>query len=116
VKITTEVTAQQISDQFVTAFEGGSNYWLKSMSVLPSWYSNPDNFDGKFSFTVKFYTADDNSETATKTITQRKVAEGLHWMALRQPYHFGLLLDDEGDTITADVFLQMVLFHEVVYG
>lgn len=45
-----------------------------------------------------------------------RIKEGLELMAKKNPYQFGLLLNDEGDAVTGDVLLQYCLFGIEVFG
>jgi len=60
----------------------------------------------------------DESEDNLKRyrITRAELEAGLKLMAEDYAHHFGDFLDESGDAITADVFLQLVTLKDVVYG
>lgn len=49
-------------------------------------------------------------------INRSKVEGGLKLMAEEHPRHFKDLISDNFDAITSDVFLQLAIFGELVYG
>lgn len=124
--VRTEVAPQQVSDQFVTALEGGSNYWLQACSpsretkakatAESPWYADAQVFDGEFSIRLTYDNPNDGDQYVTKQIGKDDVRRGLEVMAEKYPWHFGDLTAETGDVITADVFLQCVLFGDVVFG
>lgn len=128
VTVPVEITARQIADEFVTAFEGGSNYWLQSAKLVTSdnrstprispWYDDEAIYTGQFAIALGFDDPmkDEGNGEGRKTITESDVAEGLRRMADKYPHQFGLLKDDAGDACTADVFLQCVVLGDIVYG
>lgn len=123
-----DITPEQISDQFVTAFEGGSNYWLRGHDLISPdrktltdsiWYADHKLYDGEFVIRLAYDDPEKDDEGAgsgRKNINQFDVERGLNIMADKCPHQFGLLRGEDGDAITADVFLQCVLFGDVVYG
>lgn len=123
-----DITPQQIADQMITALETPIGSWLASATLVGSecrnpkesiWYADPVLFSGAYQIAVRFddpAKGDDGEHTGLKAISQDDVRRGLEAMVKKCPYQFGLLMRDEGDAITADVFLQCVLFGEEVYG
>jgi len=121
----TEVDAQRVQDLIVGAFEGGSNYWLGNgrvtlkkpeQSTLPEdgvvWYGNSKlNVFAQDGFEVTIQTED-----GLKSLTPMTVATGLTLMAEKHPSHFADLVNENDDATTSDVFLQLCLFKEIVYG
>lgn len=116
------VEPQMIQDMIITAFEGGSNYWLGRGRVelinppyadLPddgvAWYGNSQRnvfAEPDFKITIE-------TEEGLKTLDADAITRGL---AAMPPRHLADLTSDNGDAETADVFLQCALFGEVVYG
>lgn len=49
-------------------------------------------------------------------LTLESVQKGLACMAEKAPRHYGDLLSENDDAITADVFIQCCCFGEIVYG
>lgn len=50
------------------------------------------------------------------TLDFRAIQRGLQLMAEKHPRHFSDLINENDDAETADVFVQLCLFGEVVYG
>lgn len=111
------ITDQQIADLFVTAFEGGSNHWLQGVEeykIQPrpdegNWYEHGESFDGPFHITFR-------TEEGLKTVDQSRVADVLQLMADNYPYTFTDIVNDNADADTADMFLQLAVFGDVIYS
>jgi hypothetical protein len=125
-RLSPNVPAQKIRDQFTAAFEGGSNYFLQSAALMKAdvhptrrpWYSCPEVFEKSFEIELGY---DDPSEyegfgNGRKTITEADVRSGLDVMRRDHPKQFAKVMSGDGDADTADVFLQCCLFGKVVYG
>jgi hypothetical protein len=118
--------AQKVSNQFVNAFEGGSNYWLHKAALVRAdvhptekpWYACPAVFEKKFEIELRY---DDpkgyeGEGHGLKVITQDDVSRGLSIMAANYPKHFAAVKNGTGDADTADAFIQCVLFGRIAYG
>ena len=124
VTIEFDIPAQRIADQFIAAFESssGSGYWLASAKVKAGKertterpiYSDPKLYDGHF--VIELRLRERHNKRTRYEIRPSDVAAGLRKMAQSHPTHFADLIRDEGDAVTADVFLQLCAFGEVVYG
>lgn len=135
VTVKREVPFQRISDMLVSAFEGGSNYWILDVEkVKPTerlfhldgkpeptefpLYEHPLNPGGAVRVRV------DNDQGKPLELNGKKVfelnlesiAKGLQLMQEKHPSHMADFLDENDDADTADVFLQLCLFGEVVFG
>ena len=122
---TINVDPQTVQDLIVTAFEGGSNYWLGNSRVelvhpayedLPAdgvvWYGNSKrNVFAEPDFKVTI-----DTEEGLETLDAAAIEKGLGVMATRYARHFADIVQDNMDADTGDVFLQCALFGEVVYG
>lgn len=112
---TFDITQQQVADLVVTAFEGGSNYWLgdiKPFYAKTADYAEADRY-GEDMVTRVFTPSEDDEEY---TFDREAINRGLQIMADQYPTHFNDLREDNFDADTADVFLQCALFGEIVYG
>jgi hypothetical protein len=109
---TTNVSSQQIADLVITAFEGGITYWCESCDC-GSAYQKPATYDGPFEWTLKLHDEDDDV-----TLTPEKIQTGLQKLADDFPTIFNRCTDEDGDYDgdDADIFMQLCLFGEVVYG
>ena len=127
-----------VQDLLVTAFEGGCNYWLDSvMTVYPPGQNYADYKKGG-----KYYQVDGATEGCYNVwrfeggkvhlflqpecaedhdqkrfdFTFENAVKGLELMKEKHPRHWHDAMNDNSDAITADVWLQLCLFGEVVYG
>jgi hypothetical protein len=119
-QVTIPFTGQNVANEIIPAFEGGSNYWIESVEriqgppKLPegaNWYENPAFWESDFIVAI---TEDDEKEP--KLLTPASIQHGLQTMADKFPTHFADMISENGDADTADVFLQCCLFGELVYG
>ena len=133
-KYTAELSDEHVWTWIGIAFEGGSNYWIEK-AVIPQEVSdrykssntlsedlsvlqerNEYNYSHQLPFleggAVEIVTYEDDKFT----LNRDSISVGLKLMATNSPRHFNDLVDEGGDSITADVLLQYSLFGEVVYG
>lgn len=106
----------------VTAFEGGSNYWIDKLHPGPTidpkkfdapWYSDPKIYDVTgFSITIT------DIEGDLHELNAKSFTDGWKDFALVYPTRAERIaeLDGQADAEDADVLLQMVAFGRVVYG
>lgn len=106
-----DITNQQIADLFVTAYEGGSNYWIDHIDPRPN-YSHPDNYGPNM---VPYAVYADDDDTA-HFVNWNTIQAGLKTMQETYISHWADLIDDNMDADTADVFLQCVCFGKIIYG
>lgn len=128
----------RVADLLTTAFEGGSNYWIRSVETqTPTVWRNLDpqtrcladyvlNDGGKLTFTIT--EPFDDSDTIEYTLDMTKVREGLQVFLRGEgfgmngenphkvPHHAANFINENDDAITGDVFLQICLFGEVIFG
>jgi len=115
-----------VSDLISTAFEGGSNYWASVVSTqAPTkitfrselfasdaephrYYDWPLNEGG--SVTID---ADGESEGE---LNLQSIEKGLELLAEKYPDRFVAICDEDYDAEDADVFLQLAILNEVVFG
>jgi len=139
----------------VSAFEGGSNYWIDSIKLdLPDGFKKAEfagyrDENGESRKTVDWYPelddTDDLNELREKKLyiyssqvpllggsviidegedynhspaplNRESLAKGLQVMHDKFRRHFDDMINEHGDAITADVFLQCAVFGEVIYG
>jgi hypothetical protein len=84
-------------------------YGSNAFYALPDWrfaftYDDPNGGNGE------------GARDGRRTVAWADVERGLLVMARNYSEHFTDWMADEGDEVTADVFIQCVLFSEVVYG
>ena len=103
------IDRQRLEDLLVTAFEGGSNYWIKWARSV----DGGDLYQAAFAHGIRVK-ADDEEHTRLLNLTAME--KGLQVMADKFPHHLGDILAEEDDATTGDVFLQLCLFGDVIYG
>lgn len=124
IAITATVDWSKITNAIIGAFEGGSTYWLREYDYTyrpEGVEGNPlyaeDQFWAKGGKMNLFYDdPDDQEQRATKEVGLLEIKAGLRTMAEKDPRHFGDLVSENDDADTHDVFIQHVLFNEVIYG
>jgi hypothetical protein len=120
-----EVHAQRIADLLVGLFENGASEWLGSVdrpdgaAAGHEWYSS-----GKFLSQPGWhffanYDVPDGEEgefVGRKIVRLVDLEEAIQTMANDYPAHFADILNESDDANTADIFGQLVILGEVVYG
>lgn len=127
-KVELEISSRRIADLMVSALEGGSGYWLESATLMSSsalkkieqpkapWYDEERIFDEAFQIEIVEDEPHKKGHNGKWTVTFPSVQQGLRLMAENSGGHFGDFMSENGDAITADVFLQYITFGEVIYG
>ena len=128
-----EVPVDEIRSLLVGALEGGSNYWMRIENYkFPEGTTKDDFKTGKYAvksscgywciaYVLPFVEnggvviADDEDEKEY-VLDLTKIQTGLQAMAVKAPRHFADFISENHDAETSDVFLQMCLFGELVYG
>jgi len=115
--IRVSISDEDIWGLLVSAFEGGSNYWIRSAEVAtkPSKVAVdlarvPLN-GGALRFEI-----DNDDAVPLRLLDRAAIVHGLELMAKLQPQHFADVIRDSSDADTGDVFLQICLFDELVFG
>jgi hypothetical protein len=123
VKARVRIPEQKIQDLIVSSVEGGSNYWAKF--VFPKDYKQkckdyseiPFNNDNIEVFDIE-------TDELLGVLNKASIKVGLQLMAdckdikgkVVPAIHFKALATDNEDGETADVFLQLAVMGEIVYG
>lgn len=125
--ITATVGWDKIVNAIIGAIEGASGYWLREYDYL----STPEGFDTEKHnpryaseefwqkgglMTLTYDNPNEGEDTASRHISESVIRTGLRTMAEKDPSHFGDLVSENDDAATHDVFIQHVLFGEVIYG
>lgn len=127
----------------VSALEGGSNYWyyipkmtrppgVTDEDLKPGGKHNPDKWEYSHLYLYPFIEGGSVTFRAPANDTKKKWEEingktewvldraamqrGLEIMAQKYPWHFANVISDNTDAGTGDVFLQLALFSEVIFG
>lgn len=124
IAITATVDWSKITNAIIGAFEGGSTYWLRECDYTyrpEGAEGNPLYAEDQFwakggKMNLSYDDPDDQEQRATKEVGLLEIKAGLRTMAEKDPRHFGDLVSENDDAATHDVFIQHVLFGEVIYG
>lgn len=125
-----EVKPQDLCDLVVTAFEGGVNYWCWGADQVEGekapddslvWYGQKEVYTPALKFKIRYDDPEkdaynEGGASGEKIVTYDDLKKGLECMARDWPYHFNNFVTDNYDAITGDVFLQCVLFEDIIYG
>lgn len=130
IKTTVEIPESRVADLLCTAMEGGVGYWAQITGYRkPKELWRGKGWEGDVFRHVHYpmsrggamflreYDGDEDPPP-TWTVTRSKLIAGLRKMASDPRYlrHFADFMRENEDAITGDVFLQLSLFGEVVYG
>ena len=131
---TTELSDNHVWVWISMAFEGGSNYWIdhaKIPQAVRDRYKRSNMLcedlsdcqeQGIYNWTHQLPFLEDGEvelityEGASHTLNRKGIEAGIMLMAMNSPRHFNDLVDEGGDSTTADVLLQYSLFGKVIYG
>ena len=124
IALTAKVDWDKIVNAIIGAFEGGSNYWLRKADYTyrpegvegNPLYAETDFWAKGGKMMLTFDNPHEGPDQDSKEIGIDEIRKGLRDMATESPSHFGDLLSENDDAATHDVFIQHVLFSEVIYG
>lgn len=130
--VPTPVDWQRVADAMVGAIEGGSTYWLNSCHASLDdnsqtlkraiqladniWYAEASYWRDGGRALVKYDNPETGPSIAEKEIGKAELLLGLRAMAEKSPRHFADLVNENDDAMTHDVFIQYVLFGDIIYG
>lgn len=115
------ITVQRIKDLLTSAFEGGSNYWIRHAErhgaprSMAQFLSDVPFVD-KEAHLIIHEDVDDREPTIPHRLDSNVLKKGMETFATMCPKHFQDFLEENDDACTADCFLQCCLFKEVKYG
>jgi hypothetical protein len=110
------LSKEDIIDLFVTALEGGSNYWYY-IPTLPNGVNSSEAIgnhilNGGY---VVFHDAENHSEILG-TVDMDSILEAISLVKSKYPDVWENILLENADANDADVFLQLCVMGEVVFG
>lgn len=112
VSITHTFDRQTVEDMLITAFEGGSNYWIANVSRVMV-VEGESIYDAAFNHGLVIELADDPLKVL---LNRASMKHGLQVLFDCYPKHRENILSDNADADTADAWLQCCLFSEIRYG
>lgn len=118
IKCETEVSDETLESLIVGALEGGSNYWYqieKRIGPKVGKYAVDQVMKGG-GFVISDEREMGPEEKKIGRLTLVSCRKALTLMALHHPRHFSNIITENDDAETADVFLQLAVLGEVIYG
>lgn len=127
-------TFQRISDILVSAFEGGSNYWMANATILvpitkTSWKDEGEKLGIEGAVAryqvvpfiqgngLKIEEQEASSDNPAELVLNiESLTKGLELMSVKHSRHFSDIIEENDDAETADVLVQLAIFGEIVYG
>lgn len=120
------LTDERRSDLLVASLEGGSNYWCflgkDTHKIINKYQTKPQSPISvvihtaiNAGETLPIYDAEDESEKLGE-INLKSILQGEFTMLEKYPEHFANILTESDDAETADVWLQLAVMNEIVYG
>lgn len=130
IKIEKEIPRQVLEDIFVTAIEGGSNYWYflsdeavakirKAVSVESEPYLSIAISKAILDFGVDVPINDaENEDEVLGTISKTTMQDRLQLLSDDAHYKYALEseLNEEGDADSSDIVFQYLSFGKVIFG
>jgi len=124
IEVTTKqtVTEERVQDLLCCALEGGSNYWY---TIVEKCYPEGQT---KESLGIVYphlelpfkggclVISDGDPGTDNQTLDLAAIKRGLQLLADKYPKHWSDFMQENEDADTGDVFLQLALFGEVIFG
>jgi len=120
VEKTYHIGSQRVADLLVTAFEGGSNYWISHAS--PEFAYNLADLDTNWYATASFLNRGDwriritEDEGDEHFVTKHNLAKGFELLAQDNIQILDSIVDENYDASDADIWLQLAIFGGIVYG
>lgn len=117
--VAVEVSKEQIETLLVSAFEGGSNYWYR----IEAGHSFISMTKGYVDEVLKngipvsnFFAVETGHPIKQRTLNEKAIKRGLKLLPKKAHLALADVIQDNTDATTGDVFLQLCLYGEVVYG
>jgi len=119
IDVQVQIDHQRIEDLLAGAFEGGSNYWCRVEELVrgPEQTKNESRYIDYLISSGSILLRDVEDEEETEwVLDMNRTRNGLARLALDEERHWDDFQKENDDADTADIFLQLCLFGEVVYG
>lgn len=106
-------------DLFVTAYEGACSYWGAVEIDIPRESEQAESeavFESIWSDGVEYKVTDCEDGESLGVINKANLKRGMRLMKQDYRWHHNDVTGENWDAITADVFLQLSVMGEIVYG
>jgi hypothetical protein len=108
---------KRLSDLLCCAFEGGSNYWYQKLAPLKETSKAAHASDRFYEDLVKHgFTLFDAESERTCIVEPKSFKSALKLMETQCPGHYADFISKNEDAATGDVYLQLLVFGDVLYG
>lgn len=121
--INVRIDMSDLQNLFITAFEGGINYWAIvldqkiDLSHCDGESSSEKWFDAIWNKQMEMPINDAEDEAVELgVLTKEKMKSGLKMMAETYPEHYNDFITEQYDVYTADIWLQLSVLGEIIYG
>lgn len=117
-KIEFKIEQKLIEDLIVSSLEGGSGYWMEiniPEDIKDKW--NPVNYANQIinnNWSIPVFNVE-HPEIQLGEINNNNLQRGLNLLS-KFPYTLANIVEEDYDSIDADVFIQLVVMEEVIYG
>jgi hypothetical protein len=117
-EVSSTLEVRRLWDLLTGAFEGGSNYWIGRVEVVGdrptgTYFIQDVPFLGG---ELRVVLENPEDVEGDHILTKDQMIAGFQLMQRKYPLHAFDVIRENDDAVTADVFLQMTLFGEIVYG
>jgi len=116
--ININVPDSRIADLFICAVEGGSTYWCNKIRPLIEEEKKFSYYNYMLCGGFIAYIDEEVEEGSglEYRVARAEIDNALKLMAEKYPQHYADFMNENEDADTGDVFLQLCLFKEVVFG
>lgn len=109
------VTTERVADLLCCALEGGSTYWCEAFK--PDHYPEGTDYGHEaVAHGAPFKVKPDDEKWIRVPNSPERLVAALQIMADKYPGHWHDFVQENEDAITGDVFFQLLVFGEVIYG
>lgn len=125
-EIKTNIPDTLITDMLVTAFEGGSNYWATLGKVDRTHFVKGESLaenvarsviaDKNYKLDVYDLESDEDELELLGTMTYASIEKAFNIMANEYPEAFRNIINEDYDAYDADMFFQLAVMGEIVFG
>lgn len=123
VSVDYEIDWERVKDLLISAFEGGSNYWCMIDNENHPYDGNPADAIVDKGQTIwideqpdDFLPEDEEEIVHLGKINREIIQERMKKFAEDHQWHFRNFIEENDDSETGDVFLQVMVMGDVVYG
>lgn len=119
IKVEFEIKKQDVQDLLVCAFEGGSNYWYDELEPLKrtskGGHASDRFYNDLYDHGFRLVDKETGKSHEVKQ-SQFKTAFEKMQSTENLSRHFTDVMEQNTDASTGDVFLQLLVFGDVIYG